>query len=274
DVNGWNPMPYIGQGEFYLEYGDFDVSITVPRDFIVAATGELAHPADVLTAEQQHRLERARPSAETAMIVSPHQIGAATTPPAGDGPLTWHFRASNVRDFAWAASRAFIWDAAGWQGVLLQSVYPREGIGTAAQPGWEMSTQYVRHTISHYSEEWFPYPYPSATNVAGIVGGMEYPMIVFCGVTARDQGLFGVTDHEFGHSWFPMVVGSDERRYAWMDEGFNTFLNHYSNLAYYGDDAQRAQRTRAPYIVEQMKAPTSDQPILTHPDDIRPEGLG
>jgi hypothetical protein len=274
DVHGWNPMPYIGQGEFYLEYGDFNVAITVPRDFIVAATGELTNAADVLTAEQQQRLERARTSEETVMIVAAGEIGGAATRPAGEAPLTWRFRASNVRDFAWAASRAFIWDAAGWEGVLLQSVYPREGVGTETSPGWEMSTQYLRHTIPHYSEEWFRYPYPTATNVAGIVGGMEYPMVVFCGVNARDQALFGVTDHEFGHSWFPMIVGSDERRYAWMDEGFNTFINHYSNLAYYGDDAQRSLRTRAPYILEQMLAPTADQPIATEPDGIRPDALG
>ena len=274
DVNGWNPLPYIGQGEFYLEYGDFDVEITAPRDFIVTATGTLTNPADVLTPEQLGRLERARTSAETTMIRSAEEIGSPSSRPAGEGPLTWRFHAENVRDFAWAASRGFIWDAAGWNGVLLQSFYPREGIGSAGSPGWEMSTQYLLHTISHYSEEWFPYPYPVAINVAGVVGGMEYPMIVFCSALARGQALFGVTDHEFGHTWFPMIVGSDERRHAWMDEGFNTFINHYSNLAYYGEGAERTERTSALNIVAQMQAPTADQPIMTHPDELRPEALG
>jgi hypothetical protein len=179
-----------------------------------------------------------------------------------------------ARDFSWAASKAFIWDAAGWEDVLLQSVYPAEGIGDAENPGWEHSTEYLRHTISHYSTKWFRYPYPSAVNVAGIVGGMEYPGIVFCSVRARGQGLFGVTDHEFGHTWFPMIVGSDERRYAWMDEGFNTFINHYSNIAFYGDAGTRRQRTSAEVIAGRMQEPMADQPIMTYPDVLRREGLG
>ncbi len=274
DVDGWNPMPYIGQGEFYLEYGDFDVEITVPRDYIVVATGELQNPGDVLTREQRDRLERARKSAETIHIVAPDEVGSADARPRGRGPLTWRFRAENVRDFAWAASRAFIWDAAGWDGILLMSAYPREGLGTPERPGWEMSTQYVRHSIQHYSEMWSRYPYPVAINVAGVVAGMEYPMIVFCNVHARDQALFGVTDHEFGHTWFPMLVGNDERRYAWMDEGLNTLLNHYSNLAYYGENAQRVRATSPDYIVDRMLEPTHDQPTMTYADQIRREGLG
>ncbi len=274
DVHGWNPMPYLGQGEFYLEYGDFDVEITVPRDFIVVATGELQNPGDVLTQTQRERLERARKSAETVHIVSPDEVGSPESRPRGRGPLTWRFRATNVRDFAWAASRAFIWDAASWDGILLMSAYPREGLGTPEQPGWEMSTQYVRHSIQHYSETWARYPYPVAINVAGVVGGMEYPGIVFCSVNARGQGLFGVTDHEFGHTWFPMLVGSDERRYPWMDEGLNTLLNHYSNLAYYGEGAQRVRGTSPDYAVQQMLLPTHDQPVMTYADQIRREGLG
>lgn len=272
DIDGWNPLPYLGQGEFYLEYGDFSVEITAPRELIVVAGGELLNPEDVLTPEQQRRLERARTSRETVPLVAPDEVGRPDSRPAGAGPLTWRFRLENARDFSWAASRAFIWDAAGWEGVLLQSAYPREGLGTEANPGWERSTEYLQHTIPHYSEQWFRYPYPVAVNVAGIVGGMEYPGIVFCGVGARGRGLFGVTDHEFGHIWFPMIVGSDERRYAWMDEGFNTFINHYSTLAYYGPEAQLG--TAAPSIVQQMLAPTADQPITTHPDVLRREGLG
>ena len=274
DVRGWNPMPYIGQGEFYLEYGDFDVEITVPRDYIVVATGELQNPQEVLTATQRQRLERARRSAETVHIVAPDEVGSPDSRPRGSGPLTWRFRAANVRDFAWAASRAFIWDAASWDGILVMSAYPREGLGTPEQPGWEMSTQYVRQSLAHYSEMWVRYPYPVAINVAGIVGGMEYPMIVFCSVNARGQALFGVTDHEFGHTWFPMLVGNDERRHAWMDEGLNTLLNHYSNLAYYGAGAQRVRATSPDYIVERMLEPTHDQPIMTYADHLRRDGLG
>ncbi|MEZ4414953.1 MAG: M1 family metallopeptidase [Gemmatimonadota bacterium] len=274
DVDGWNPLPYLGQGEFYLDYGNYEVEITVPRDHIVVAGGHLTNAPEVLTAEQQRRLERARGSTQTVAIVAADEVGSAASRPSGSGPLTWKFTLENARDFSWAASRAFIWDASSWEDVLLQSAYPREGLGTADNPGWEHSTEYLRHTIPYYSAQWFRYPYPVAVNVAGIVGGMEYPGIVFCSVQARGQGLFGVTDHEFGHTWFPMIVGNDERRYAWMDEGFNTFLNHYSNLAFYGEEAQRAQRTSSGYITSQMLAATADQPIETYPDVLRREGLG
>ncbi|MFQ5572327.1 MAG: M1 family metallopeptidase [Rhodothermales bacterium] len=274
DVNGWNAMPYLGQGEFYLEYGTFDVEITVPRDFVVVATGELQNEADVLTRDQRQRLGQARRSDETVAIIREDEVGRPESRPATTEMLTWIFHAENVRDFAWAASQAFILDAAAWDGILLMSAYPREGLGTDDQQGWEHSTQFMRHSIRYYSETWFRYPYPVAVNVAGIVGGMEYPGIVFCSVRARNQGLFGVTDHEFGHTWFPMIVGSDERRYAWMDEGFNTFINHYSNIAYYGDEATRTGRLAADFIARRMQEPIADQPSYTFPDQIRREGLG
>ncbi len=272
DVHGWNVMPYIGQGEFYLEYGDFELEITVPRDYVVAATGQLQNAEEVLTPQQRERLDRARGSAETVTIIGEDEVGDASTRPAGGGPLTWHFRAENVRDVAWAASQAFIWDAAGWEDVLNMSYYPREGLGTPANPGWEESTEYVRHSVAHYSEMWYPYPYPVAINVAGIVGGMEYPMIVFCSVHARDQALFGVTTHEIGHEWYPMIVGSDERRYAWMDEGFTTFINHAATQSYYGDDAP--SRLTADFIAAGMLRDVAEQPITTYPDLIPRDGLG
>ncbi len=274
DVNGWNHLPYLGQGEFYLEYGDFEVEIVAPRDVVVVAGGELTNPDEVLTDVQLQRWRRAHASSEPVPIVAPHEVGTPASRPEGYGPLTWRFRLENARDFSWAASRAFIWDAASWEGILLQSAYPHEGLGDAENPGWERSTEYLLHTIPFYSEQWLRFPYPVAVNVAGVVGGMEYPGIVFCSVRARGQGLFGVTDHEFGHNWFPMVVGSDERRHAWMDEGFNTFLNHYSNRAYYGPDAARTARTSGGYVARRMLEPVADQPILTRPDLIRGEGLG
>ncbi|MGE5761278.1 MAG: M1 family metallopeptidase, partial [Gemmatimonadota bacterium] len=231
DVRGWNTEQYLGQGEFYLEYGDIDFTLTVPRNFIVAASGTLMNPLEVLTATQRQRLARARTADSTVAVVAREEAGRPSTRPAGTTPtLTWHFTAKNVRDVAWAASPAFVWDASGWDGVLMQSYYPPD-----ANPDWANSTVYVRHTIKHYSEKWFHYPYPTAINIAGPVGGMEYPMIVFCGARAGGRGLFGVTTHELGHQWFPMTVGSNERLYAWMDEGFNTFINTYSGLAFYHD---------------------------------------
>ena len=276
DVNGWNVLPYLGQGEFYLDYGTYDVEITVPRSYFVVATGTLLNEEDVYTSTQRERLARARKSAETVYIVRPEEVGKPGIRPEGSDMLTWKFHAEQVRDFAWAASDAFILDAAGWEDVLLMSAYPKEGLGPDknGNPGWEMSTQFIRHSISFYSRMFYRYPYPVAINVAGIVGGMEYPMIVFCSVRARGQALFGVTDHEFGHQWFPMIVGNDERRYAWMDEGFNTFMNHYSNIAYYGSKATRSRRTSSAYIAERMQQAIADQPIMTYPDQIRPMGLG
>jgi len=231
DVRGWNTEQYLGQGEFYLEYGDIDFTVTVPRSYVVAGTGTLLNPVDVLTGTERARLTRAQHADSTVAIISREEAGQSTTRPAGTGPtLSWHFGAKNVRDVAWAAAPNFVWDASSWNGVLLQSYYPPD-----ANPDWANATAYARHTIKHYSEKWFPYPYPTAINVAGPVGGMEYPMIVFCGSRAGGRGLFGVTTHELGHQWFPMMVGSNERLYAWMDEGFNTFINVYSARAFYHD---------------------------------------
>lgn len=272
DVNGWNRMPYLGQGEWYLEYGDFDVEITVPREFVVMATGVLQNEADVLTDEQIRRLERARSSAETVRIIDAGEAGDDSTRPAGEGPLTWRFRADDVRDFAWAASDAFVWDAAGWEDVLLMSAYPEASIGTQGFSGWERSTEYLRHSIEHYSEQWTRYPYPVAINVAGVALGMEYPMIVFCSHQARGAFLFAVTDHEIGHTWFPMLVGSDERRYAWMDEGFDTFMNYYSGIEFSGGEPVLAAAMSPGQIAADMRQ--EGLAVMALPDSIAEEEIG
>ncbi len=282
DVHGWNPMPYLGQGEYYLEYGTFNVNITVPRDMIVAATGRLQNPEEVLTDTQQDRLAEARNSRETVMIIDSTEVGTASTRPSGNGPLTWRYTADRVRDFAWATSQAFLWDAAtaeaGDRSVLAQSFYPMEGIGsTPKNPGWEQSTEFVQHSVEFYSDFVAPYPYPNAINVAGRVAGMEYPQIVFCDVNSRGRDLFGVTDHEFGHIWFPMVVGSDERRWVWMDEGINTFINQYSRLDYYGQGRvppEKVMSGLSKYVTKQMDSPLGDQPVMTYADRIRDDALG
>src|SRR5437763_4770842 len=268
DVRGWNTEQYLGQGEFYLEYGDFDVAITVPRGFLVAATGTLVNPLEVLTAGERARLARALRSDTTVAIVAKGEVGQASTRPAGTSPtLTWHFTAKNVRDVAWAAAATFTWDASGYDGVLIQAFYPPE-----ANPDWARSTEYARHSIKHYSEKWFRYPYPTAINVAGPVGGMEYPMIVFCGHRAGDRGLFGVTTHELGHEWFPMVVGSNERLYAWMDEGFNTFSNIYSGLAFYKASVPLGRGPAAGWA--RFAATGRDEPPILAADRVTPALLG
>ena len=269
DVRGWNTEQYLGQGEFYLEYGDFDVEITVPRNFVVVATGTLANPTEVLTATQRSRLAQALKSDTTVLIIARSEAGQASTRPAGASPtLTWRFNAKNVRDVAWAAAPNFIWDASGWEGILIQSVYTPE-----ADRDWENSTKYSRHTIEHYSERWFRYPYPTAINVAGPVGGMEYPMIVFCGDQATGFALYSVTTHELGHQWFPMIVGSNERLFAWMDEGFNTFINIYSVRSFY-PDSQWDRNRGDTQTWARVAASGRDQPPIFPPDRIDPQQLG
>ncbi|MFL5742322.1 MAG: M1 family metallopeptidase [Flavisolibacter sp.] len=233
DIQGWNTLPYLGAGEFYLEYGDLDYSVTAPSNLIIAGSGELLNEKEVLTTTQQQRLASARNSDKTIVIRGADEVNDPKSRPSSAN-LTWHFKIQNARDVAWAASRAFVWDAArinlpsGKKSVAM-SVYPVESI---KKDGWQRSTEMVKAALEHYSNKWFEFPYPVATNVAGIVGGMEYPGIVFCSYASSAGDLWGVTDHEFGHTWFPMIVGSNERKYAWMDEGFNTFINELSTKAF------------------------------------------
>ncbi|MGZ3835810.1 MAG: M1 family metallopeptidase, partial [Mucilaginibacter sp.] len=230
DIEGWNTQPYTGPGEFYLEYGDFDLSITAPANHIVVASGELLNPQDVYTPEQLRRWAQAAQSEKTVIIRSADEVTQASSRPAGKKELTWHFKIKNARDASWASSASFIIDAAkmdlpsGKKSIAI-SAYPVESDGNDA---WGRSTEYVKKSIEYNSKKWFEFPYPNATAVAGIVGGMEYPGIVFCGYRAKKGSLWGVNDHEFGHTWFPMIVGSNERLYGWMDEGFNTFINTLS----------------------------------------------
>jgi hypothetical protein len=269
DIRGWNTEQYLGQGEFYLEYGDIDFAITVPRGFVVAGTGRLMNPGVVLTPLQRQRLARALSSDSTVAIIAKDEVGRPSSRPAGTGKtLTWQFAASNVRDVAWAAAPNFIWDASGWNGILMQSFYP-----PVADSIWRESTRMVRHSIKHYSEKWFPYPYPTAINVNGPVGGMEYPMIVFCANRRSREGLFGVTTHELGHEWFPMIVGNNERLYAWMDEGFNTFLNIYSARTYFPEQAWLRTRGQAEGWA-QFAATGRDEPGMTPADRVTPNALG
>ena len=274
DVSGWNAMPYLGQGEFYLEYGDYTVEISVPSDFFIVATGKLVNPEEVYTRDQQKRMDQAQAEESVVSIIKDNEVGKRNTRPNDSDTLTWVFKAENVRDFAWAASQAFIVDAANANGVLIMSAYPHEALGVAPETGWEKSTEYLRHSIQFYSDMWYAYPYPVAINVAGIVSGMEYPMIQFCSLEARDQALFGVTDHEAAHNWFPMLVGSDERRHAWMDEGFTTFMSYYSLESYPGEQAERLIRYKPTFIADRMVEPSASQPIMTHADALNSHSIG
>ncbi|OZC04581.1 hypothetical protein BSZ36_04240 [Rubricoccus marinus] len=287
DVNGWNNLPYLGSGEFYLEYGDFDLALTVPANMEVVSTGALQNPNDVYSREQRQRLERARTSSERVYIATEDEIGQ---PGARSGMTTWRFRAENVRDVAWGASAAFIVDAANapvqmadgsTNNVLIMSAYPKEGLGTPEEPGWEEATHFGKASIENNSY-WYPYPYPVAISVASHIGGMEYPMIHFSSVRSRHFSLFGVVDHELGHNWFPMIVGSDERRHAWMDEGFNTFINGPSAIQYYNENPDtsiagygQAERTQGVQLLQPDTFArltgsfgSGDDEILTYADQL------
>jgi len=197
---------------------------------IVAGSGELLNPAEVLTAKQLARLNEARNSDKTIMIRTADEVTQTSSRPKNTGNLTWHFKMMNTRDVAFGASKAYIWDAARvnlpeGKKSLSMSVYPVESAGNGA---WGRATEYLKKSIEYFSAKWFVYPYPVAVNEAGIAGGMEYPGIVFDGITDKGDELYWVTAHEIGHNWFPMIVGSNERRYAFMDEGFNTFIDVYA----------------------------------------------
>ncbi|WP_259065728.1 M1 family metallopeptidase [Mucilaginibacter sp. X4EP1] len=272
DVTGWNVMPYIGAGEFYLEYGNFDYTITAPANLIIVGSGELLNPAEVLAPKIINRLAVAKNSDKTVMVKDSIDLTTPDSYPQ-KASLTWHFFCKNSRDVSWAASKAFLWDAArinlsGGKKALAQSVYPIESKG---QNAWSRSTEYVKGAIELYSDEWYGYTYPVATNVAGIVRGSEYPGIVFSGADNRSGALWEVTNHEFGHSWFPMIVGSNERKYAWMDEGFNTFINKvdtkvFNHGEYY--QASNAQKGAANMFSYDTEA------IMNIPDVIQPDYLG
>lgn len=271
DIQGWNILPYLGGGEFYLEYGDFDFTITAPANHIVVGSGDLLNPNEVLTAEQVIRLNAAKQSDKPVFIRGADEVNDRSSRPQKDR-LTWRFKINNARDVAWASSKAFIWDAArinlpSGKRALAMSVYPMESNGNDA---WGRSTEYIKGTIENYSKRWMEYPFSSAVNVASVVRGMEYPGIVFC--DAKDEGaeLFSVTDHEFGHTWFPMIVGSNERKYGWMDEGFTTFINQISAEDFNNGEYRNVNPYEKPYD----KFAEGSEAILKMPDALKESNIG
>ena len=231
DLEGWCTLPFLGSGEFYCEYGDFDYTVTVPNDMIVAGSGELQNDKEVLSDQQMQRLNKARNSDKTVIIRTVKEVDQRVAHPVSTGTKTWHFKMHNSRDVAFGASKAYVWDAAkvnlpGGKKCLAMSVYPVESAGDSA---WGRATEYLKKSIEYFSEKWFEYPWPVAVNEAGTAGGMEYPGIVFDGWQDKAGELYWVTAHEIGHNWFPMIVGSNERRHAFMDEGFNTFIDVYAS---------------------------------------------
>lgn len=275
DVMGWNTQPYTGPGEFYLEYGDFELSITAPANHIVVASGELQNPQEVYTPEQLKRWAQATQSEKTVIIRSADEVTQASSRPSGKKELTWRFKIRNARDASWASSASFIIDAAkmdlpsGKKSIAI-SAYPVESDGNDA---WGRSTEYVKKSIEYNSKKWFEYPYPAATAVAGIVGGMEYPGIVFCGLNAKKGQLWGVNDHEFGHTWFPMIVGSNERLYGWMDEGFNTFINTLSTADFNNGEYKPKSKMDMHKAAAVVTAPALEA-VLSQPANLKEKNTG
>ncbi|MBA6392058.1 M1 family metallopeptidase [Colwellia sp. BRX10-3] len=278
DVMGWQNKQFIGSGEFTLEFGDYDVSITVPADHVVAATGVLQNPKDVLTKTQRDRLAKAKKADKPVLIITPEEA-LENEKSRATKTKTWEFEAKNVRDFAFASSRKFIWDAQGYKGgktdTMAMSYYPNEG-----NPLWEKySTESIIHTMEQYNKYTFAYPYPVSISVNGPVGGMEYPMITFNGprptldketgektYSRRTKyGLIGVIIHEVGHNYFPMIVNSDERQWTWMDEGLNTFLQFVAEQAW--EEGYPSRRGDAANITSYMKS-DNQVPIMTNSESI------
>ncbi|MGF1582942.1 MAG: M1 family metallopeptidase [Gemmataceae bacterium] len=272
DVTGWQHKQYLGRGEFTLELGDYEVHITAPEDHIVGSTGVLQNPKQVLTAKQMARLEKAKTAKKPVFIVDEKEA-KENFKSKPKKKKTWIFKAKNVRDFAFATSRRFIWDAQGYKHnggtVMAMSLYPPEG-----EPLWsKYSTKAIIHTIKHYSKYTFNYPYPVAISVNGPVGGMEYPMICFNGPRPRKgkyskytkYALISVIIHEVGHNYFPMIVNSDERQWTWMDEGINTFLQYMSEREW--EEKYPSIRGNPKNIVRYMTS-TNQVPIMTNSDSI------
>lgn len=270
DLNGWNTEPYLGQGEFYLEYGDFDLSVTVPAGYIVAATGALQNAAQVYTPSVMARHAVAAKSDTVVRLITAKDLASGSARPKKDGTLTWHFVAKNVRDAVWAASPDFQWDAVSYKGHMAYAYYRPQ-----AADNWHDAADQARMSIMEYSERWYPYPWPHITAVEGPISGMEYPMVAMENHSADVYDLYNVVTHEIGHMWYPMMVGSNERNYMWMDEGLNTFINTFSEGRRYpekGDQMARAAEERRQ--VERVMTAGIDGPILVPPDRIDPRLLG
>ena len=279
DVSGWQNKQFLGRGEFTLPFGDYDVSLTVPGDHIVAATGTLQNESSVLTATQRKRLQKARKANAPEFIVTQEEAEKAEKNKL-KSLKTWRFKATNVRDFAFASSRKFIWDAqntsVGDKNVLCMSFYPKEG-----NPLWERySTKLVAHTVDTYSKFTVDYPYPVAISVHSKSIGMEYPMICFNGgrpesdgtYTERTKyGMWGVIIHEVGHNFFPMIINSDERQWTWMDEGLNTFVQYLTEQEW--ERGYPSRRGPAYKIADYMRGDKSNiSPIMTNSESIRQFG--
>jgi hypothetical protein len=273
DLRGWNATPYLGDGEFYLEYADFEVALTVPDGWLVGATGELQNADEVLTSEARRRLAAAlRSDAVTRVVTEADVLADNATQSSQEGQLTWRFRARNVRDFAFATSDRYVWDAT-------RAVVPAEGGRTRTvavhalyrpgAPHWEQAARFTQHATRFLSRRLPPYLYPHVAVAEGSVGGMEYPMLNFIGKPARVESLYAVIAHEVAHQWFPMMVGTDEAAYAWLDEGAASYYETLASADFFGTAPDFATDRQAYLRVAGTEA---EVPMMRHTDLIHPFG--
>ena len=273
DVIGWNTLPYWGAGEFYCEFGDVDYTVNAPASHLVMGSGALLNPEDVFTSTQLKRWNAAKNSDTKVAIRSEAEVTDPASRPSKDR-ITWKFRMENTRDVAWSSSKAFVLDAArinlpSGKKALAVSAQPVESNGDDA---YGRGVEYVKASIEHYSNKWTEYPYPMAVNIAANVSGMEYPGIVFCGWKAKKGSVWGVIDHEFGHTWFPMIVGSNERKFGWMDEGFNTFINGLSTAEFNNGEYKKGNVNM--HAVAKAFANPELEHVMLAPDAMREKNIG
>jgi hypothetical protein len=278
DYYGWNTLPFVGGGEMYLDYGTIDYKLTVPADQVVVGAGDLINEKDILNNRTLKRLNKAEKSDKVVMIRTAEELDKSVTKTDNE-TVTWHFKMEKTRDVAWAMSSAYIWDAAkinlpGKGTALAQSVYPKES--TQGERAWARSTEMMKASVEYFSNKWFKYPYQVATSAAGGVGGMEFPGFAFNGYDVKPYMMYLLASHEIGHTWFPMIVGSDERRNPFMDEGFNTFMDVYSQKEFNnGEFAPKRDGEYAPNggnpadeIIEVIEATKGGPTLMTPADDM------
>lgn len=273
DVHGWHASPYLGDGEFYLEYGDFDVAVTVPEGWIVAATGTLENAAEVLTPEVRDRLARGEESDEVVRVVTEEDLEpGAVTQRAPGGQLTWRFRAEDVRDFAFATSDRYLWDVTratspdadgdgSPESVVVHALYRPEATA------WREAAGYTRHAVEFHAARWHPYIYPQMTSAEGPVGGMEYPMLTFVRAFGQPRTLYSVINHEVAHEWFGIVVGSNEAAFAWQDEGVTTYVENLATMDFF-PDADPFSSEMQQYL--QIAGTAAEKPMMRHADRYGP----
>ena len=268
DVEGWNTLPYMGLGEFYCDYGNFDYYITAPAEMIVYGSGDLQNATQVLTTEEINRLSAAAKSDKTLSIIRADEIGKPAMRPVNRGNLTWHYTMKNSRDVAWAASIGLVWDAArvnlpSGRKAMAMSAYPPEAIGDTA---WSRATEYLKNSMEIYSKDFFEYPWNNAVNIGSNITGMEYPGVIFNDYKSTRAPLWFVIAHEIGHNWYPMIVGSNERKYMWQDEGFNSYINYYAgeifNKGEYAKDPALFNKRHFAWL-DQSTLPNLRDPLMT-----------